>query len=387
MIIENLDFTTPKTKDPNKIYWWCVEGGANEIAKRMQGKVQQSNSIDFCKKVTAMSYTSSDYQQISVTVKGEQKERIYDAILNSAPLGSMQHMQLEGLLLNWGTKSAIRSLGYGASCKVGVRFKSLWWIRLFGIKGGQSRTDLPIRCCVYPSYNIKDYDPEHPEKDKGGVLLVSYTWSQEAERIGALIHRDSPAGEDELKEVLFHDLARLHAEKDGEWDYERLHKLLRSEYVTHHAYNWYADPNTVGAFAYFGPGQFKNMYPYVTRSSGKHIIIGEAASAHHAWVVGALESAVRGVYQFLRGHVKVSEAARKAMLAYERNEIPPPYGPLPAEFNWRTDKPQPVEPAAIGNLARLQVIFEKIRLQQKVDKIIPENITKDQVKRIVTVSA
>jgi hypothetical protein len=29
------------------------------------------------------------------------------------------------------------------------------------------------------------------------------------------------------------------------------------------------------------------------------VIIGEAASPHHAWVVGALESAVVGVYQWL----------------------------------------------------------------------------------------
>lgn len=33
----------------------------------------------------------------------------------------MQRMGLEGLKLNWGTKQAIRSLGYSASCKIGGR--------------------------------------------------------------------------------------------------------------------------------------------------------------------------------------------------------------------------------------------------------------------------
>lgn len=60
--------------------------------------------------------------------------------------------------LNWGTKWAIRNLGYGASCKVSVRFKTLWWKKngLDITKGGVGKTDLPIHFCVYPSYNIWD---------------------------------------------------------------------------------------------------------------------------------------------------------------------------------------------------------------------------------------
>lgn len=30
--------------------------------------------------------------------------------------------------LRYGTKQAIRSLGYGASCKVGMKFKKAWWM-------------------------------------------------------------------------------------------------------------------------------------------------------------------------------------------------------------------------------------------------------------------
>lgn len=67
------------------------------------------------------------------------------------------------------------------------------------------------------------------------------------------------------------------------------------------AYSWSHDPNTAGAFALFGPGQFSNLYPFLSRptAESKFHIVGEAASAHHAWLVGALDSAYTAVYKFL----------------------------------------------------------------------------------------
>ena len=64
-------------------------------------------------------------------------------------------------------------------------------------EGGVAKTDLPLRVCVYPSYNLKDYIPGKIEKP--GVLLCSYTWSQEAQRVASLINRDSPEGETEFE--------------------------------------------------------------------------------------------------------------------------------------------------------------------------------------------
>ena len=379
MILENMNFDSDN--------WVCVEGGSQEIAYRMGKKLEQQ-AIEFKKKVTAISYVNDDHQEVNVTVQGEKDPRTYDAVFNSAPLGAMSHMQLEGLKLDFWTKSAIRSLGYGASCKVGIRFRSLWWKEndLNIDKGGVGKTDLPIRCCVYPSYNIYDANKEP------GVLLVSYTWSQDAERIGALINRSSPDSEEELKLLLFHDLARLHAKKDDPKDYQRLYDIISTAYWDHYAYNWYADPHACGAFAYFGPAQFKNMYPHITGGNGKHVIIGEAASAHHAWVVGALESAVRGVYTFLHKHAKHNKACYEAARAYEKDEICQPYGPLPAEFDRLPDVGLPgVEggtrteetPSRLGEMARMQVLFEEIRLRQGGDRLDPKQITREEVKSIV----
>ena len=233
--------------------------------------------------------------------------RNYAAVFNSTTLASMQRIDLTDAVLNYGTKLAIRSLRYGPSCKVGIKFKKAWWVEDFGIVGGVGKTDLPLRMCVYPSYNYADTGD--------AVLLCSYLWGQDAQRLGALISKQSPEAEEQLKEVLFHDLALLHAkQKDGKKDeevYQNLLKKIRSSYITHHAYDWNVDEYTAGAFAHFAPGQFSKLYPdLITPSAGgKLFIIGEAASKHHAWVVGALESAVRGVYQLLQRYSGVKDKA------------------------------------------------------------------------------
>lgn len=413
MILESHNFD-------HKGDWWCIEGGSQEMAKRMYAKVERTkpNRVSFNKKVTKMEYlASTDTQKIGVYVAGEEEYREYDGVFNSAPLGSMQRMDLRGLNLNWGTKQAIRSLGYGASCKVGIRFKEMWWMTKFGIKGGGvSKTDLPIRMCVYPSYNIHDndpnpIDPEKTPKNVPGVLLCSYSWSIEAQRLGTLIDRDSPKGETELKALLLDNLAKLHANK--QWPYEKLHALISDLYETHFAYDWYTDKGTTGAFAYFGPGQFRNMYPYIVRNDGTHIIIGEVASAHHAWVVGAIESAVRGVYQFLYKHSKHS-TVNDVLQEYNQDRVAKPYGPIPKEFDRTKDvKPLDVNTGKIvtsegeegegeakpisgegetklisgnGEWLRQGVQVETWRLEQGGDLLNPKEVTKSQVEEFTVLA-
>lgn len=71
--------------------------------------------------------------------------------------------------------------------------------------------------------------------------------------------------------------------------------------IDYYAYDWCDNPFTVGAFASFGPGQFKNLYPSVSKpaSDGYLHFGGEVASYHHGWIAGALDSAWRCVYEIL----------------------------------------------------------------------------------------
>jgi hypothetical protein len=330
-VLEELDFATPEVKPGQKInYWWCIDGGAQTIATRMADQIKrpvQFNSqvvaidaqVDLRKKKAEERRSRAregekveppEYTPMKIKINKNQviKEKEYFAIFNSTTLGALQRMDLKDAGLLWGTKQAIRALGYGASCKVAIKFETAWWQEApFKItKGGIAHTDLPIRVCVYPSYNIEECEGKDWDAKKPAVLLCSYTWGQDAQRIGSLISAETPKNEEQLLSVLLHDLALLHAkEKDG-WDYERTLALLKEQYQDHHAYDWYRDENMSGAFAYFGPSQFSNMWQEIIKPNayGQLYLIGEASSSHHAWIVGALESVVRATYLMFEGLLK-----------------------------------------------------------------------------------
>jgi len=192
---------------------------------------------------------------------------------------------------NYGQWSAIRELQYGPSIKIGMKFSEAWWETLERpIHGGQSYTDLPLRTIVYPSY------PDNPTPDtRSKVLIVSYCWTQDAERLGALIHSDGTA-EPELIDLVFRNLAAVHG----------VHVQDIKNYYTpgdYFAWDWLHDPLTMGAFAFFGPGVYDGTDIYsqmlLPAAHGKLFFAGEATSACHAWVAGALDSAWRAVDQYL----------------------------------------------------------------------------------------
>jgi hypothetical protein len=58
----------------------------------------------------------------------------------------------------------------------------------------------------------------------------------------------------------------------------------------------------MGAFARFAPGQFSHFFADIVQPAGhgRFHFAGEVASYHHAWVAGALDSAVRVVWEMLR---------------------------------------------------------------------------------------
>lgn len=130
--------------------------------------------------------------------------------------------------------------------------------------------------------------------------------------------------------------------------YDTLLQMLNDQYVTHHAWDWYKDQNTAGAFAYFGPGQFSNMWQEIIKPNafGQLYLIGEAASAHHDWIVGALESVVRAVYVMLEGlHIANPgfTAYREAMELLETDRGELPFYPLPLEMPMDMIMPHPAE--------------------------------------------
>ncbi|KAF2715940.1 FAD-linked reductase [Polychaeton citri CBS 116435] len=185
---------------------------------------------------------------------------------------------------------AVRSLHYASCCKIGVRFRTAWWRQApFHINhGGQASTHMPIRLCIYPSYGL-DRSASEP-----AVLLCSYTWAQDAQRMASL--RSHTA--DNVRDLLMHNLALLHATADVA--YADVLGMLHREYVTYAIFDWESDPFTGGGAAYFEPGQFSYMLSELWQANDGFFIIGEATSWQHAWVQGALDSAAAGIHQMMR---------------------------------------------------------------------------------------
>ncbi|KAJ5372303.1 Amine oxidase [Penicillium concentricum] len=273
--------------------WYSVDGGSSVVIERMRQQINRNSTIELGKQVRRIAINRS--ADLSVSCAGEEKARDgYATVFSTTPLACLQRIDTGSLHLNPIQKEAIRCLRYEDSTKVGIKFAYPWWIVDCGLRGGGSASStLPSRTCVYPSH-IAEEDWNQP-----AVLLASYTWGQDATRMGALINPSSAdGGEDEgddLLDLVLRDLAQQHQQHGI--TYEKLQTLYRD----HHAFCWGNSRFSSGAFALFAPGQFTNLYPSLSlpAADGKFHIVGEAASVHHGWVVGSLNSAYVAIYRFL----------------------------------------------------------------------------------------
>jgi monoamine oxidase len=271
------------------VEWHCLKGGAQVLSNYMEEYIRQrkKNAIAFDKHVTAIAQTERLGKPVmKVKVAGETEPRTYGSVISTLPLPVLRTLDLKDCDLMPMQTNALRELDYGPSIKVGIKFKSQWWTEKFNIVGGQSFTDRPIRTIVYPSYGTS-------KPPLTTVLIASYCWTYDAERTGALIATGEKYYDAQLKALVLRDLADVHR-----IDVCR----LEEEFVEIFSWDWNHDPRTMGAFAFFGPGKFVDLYDSLTVPAGNLYFAGEALSTRHAWVVGALDSAWVAVYIYLFRH-------------------------------------------------------------------------------------
>ena len=159
---------------------------------------------------------------------------------------------------------AIRQLHYDASAKIFFQTRSRFWETEDDIHGGGTVTDLAIRNLYYTDYG----------KETGrGILLASYTWSEDAQRWGSLLPH-------ERIEQALENAAMIHPQ-------------IRDEFETGASHMWHDDPFAGGAFALFDPGQQTLLHDEIIKPEGRIHFSGEHASLYHAWIQGAFESGLR----------------------------------------------------------------------------------------------
>ncbi|KAF7370563.1 Amine oxidase [Mycena sanguinolenta] len=278
-----------RQSEPPDYDWYCIDGGSDHIIRRMVDKIKTKPTTGV-RVVAIQSTPSGEMEVVSQTRDGKIK-KTYSQVICTAPLGCISAIEIPREDLSYMQRLAIRGLNYDTSTKIALKFESRWWEdpAIMGadrvIKGGTSSTDIPIRTCVYPSYGF------NATSKPPGVLLASYTWAQDAQRLGGLAQGVGTEADQRLVELTLQNLSQLHG----------------IPLVDHYAYNWHNNEDARGAFALFGPGQFGNRQQtnsmFVSMKApaagGKLHFAGEATSAHHAWVLGALNSAWRAVYSTL----------------------------------------------------------------------------------------
>jgi monoamine oxidase len=186
-----------------------------------------------------------------------------DYALVTAPFAVLRHV--EALKpFSPAKQRAIRQLHYDAAGKILFQCRRRFWEEDDGIHGGGSVTDLPIRAVYYP---------DHGRETGRGVLLASYTWSEDAQRWGSL----SPG--DRITQAL-ENVAQIHPQ-------------VTREFEVGTSYMWHQDEFAGGAFALFEPGQQTRLHGAIVQPEGRIHFAGEHASLAHAWIQGAIESGLR----------------------------------------------------------------------------------------------
>ncbi|KAF7972672.1 hypothetical protein HWV62_17218 [Athelia sp. TMB] len=225
-----------------EIKWYSIRGGTGKIADAMKSAMTKPVQYDkraiyiapvLSSQDTRTSTAKSEQPQatsIDVMVAGEKKPRNYKHVISTMPFSCLRMVDTARCGFSWNLQTAIRALHYGAGVKVGIRFSRRWWeddsLARGAHHGGASSTDRPARMVLYPSYGINE--------NTGATLIASYTWAEDAVRIGSLANSPS-----ELLVVagIIKDLADMH-----QMDHDDLANLVE-DYKIH---DWSADDTIMG---------------------------------------------------------------------------------------------------------------------------------------------
>lgn len=241
-----------------------LEGGMDTLPRAFLPELM--GDIRFGARVIAVDQSPDDVTVYYQTPAGRFTEKGDYAIL-TIPFPVMRHIDVLKPFSR-AKQRAIRQLHYDASAKILLQFRRRFWEEEDGIFGGGTITDLPIRNLYYP---------DHSRETGRGVLLASYTWSEDAQRWGSL----PPASriEQALENVAV------------------IHPQALDEFEVGTSWMWHDDEFAGGAFALFDPGQQTLLHEHIVAPEGRFHFAGEHASLHHAWIQGAIESGLRAAYE------------------------------------------------------------------------------------------
>ena len=160
------------------------------------------------------------------------------AVIITVPVNVMRQINFVPLLDDEQTKldlrkniQAIEDIYTGPATKVILQTKTRFWEKKkYSIKGGFSKTNLPIGQIHYVAPEV--------ESTKQGILLI-YTWKNEALMFGSL----TP---DQVKQEVIDEIAEIHEE-------------IKDEVEKCIVHAWYNQPSYQGAYGLMKTTQFNNI--------------------------------------------------------------------------------------------------------------------------------
>ena len=191
---------------------------------------RQPHAITFNSRVTKIALSKDD-DGLEVVASGITYK--YPLVVSTLPMPVLRTVDLSEAEFSPMQSNALRHLSYGPSVKIGMQFQTAWWTngvdkdgQKLGIVGGQSLTDRSLRQVVYPSFG-------DVESGKTTTLIASYCWTDDADRLGALVDNDKNF----LVDLVLRELADVHNVDLN---------FLRGQLIGTHAWSWSHDPYTMG---------------------------------------------------------------------------------------------------------------------------------------------
>lgn len=317
--------------NPNVTYYE-IEGGSWMLPYALWPELY--NNIVMNRRMTHIGYhdpsreentfTSSEPgERVSVRTLSETKatnsqydyeEEVFkaDYCLVTIPFSSLRHVSVSPAF-SYKKRRAIIELHYDAATKVLLEFNQRWWefkdeaqweLELGKVKaklgdaeyekleeiwrardlradkdkalvsnyvGGGNVTDNPNRFLYVPSHPIPG--------STGGVMLASYSWSDDARRW------DSMADSDRYLAAL-KGMVEIHG-----WQAAMFYTGKGK------TQSWTQSPYAYGEAAVFTPGQMTSFHLDIPKKEGPVYFAGEHVSLKHAWIEGCLETGTRAALE------------------------------------------------------------------------------------------
>jgi monoamine oxidase len=255
--------------------YWELEGGTASLTDKLTESLK--GVIRFNRRMTKLIQTPGGVRIETTAETGSEEScdgaphspvQTFEAdyAIVTAPFSALRFCDFQPAL-SYPKRRAITELHYDSATKVLLEFKTRFWEKgAQGFTGGGCVSDSPNRFTYFPSL---------VEGSRGGVVLASYTWSDDAMRWDSLT-------EGERYAFALDNLERMFGPQ------------VRREFTGVGAtQSWARARYALGEAVIFTPGQLHEHHAATRTVEGRVHFAGEHTSLKPAWIEGALESAVR----------------------------------------------------------------------------------------------